>query len=115
MSYRDAESDNDVDGSEEGIPQYDAVTCTGLQPESNTFVFGPNFQLFDDGSCIPVSRQRFVWVDTILQKLQRVYNPIERPVGGGYNIHKVVKGVHHIAGDNVYSGVYLLGESAISN
>lgn len=95
----------------QAVTQYDAVTCTGVQPGSNVFVFGPNFQLYADGSIIPLNRQQFVWVESILQKLQIMVNPIERPMSCHRHLRVLVKGVHSIAGDNIYSGVYLLGTS----
>lgn len=96
-----------MDEDEDEPSHYDPVSCTGLQPGSNVFVFGPNFQLFADGS---VKRQ-FVWVESIIQKLQRPVNPL--PPLPNYplqHLSVLVQGVHTIAGDNVISGVYLLGE-----
>ncbi len=106
--YRDDNSDGDVSTDDPSLC-YDAVTCTGLQANSNVYVFGPNFQLYADGSPVALNMQKFVWVETVLQKLQRVVNPIDRPVSSLPHLDSLVRGIHTISGDNVYSGVYLLG------
>ena len=71
--YRLEDSDDESDDS---TTQYDAVTCTGRQINSNVFVFGPNFQVTDNGDLIPAEDQRFIWIDEILHKLQRPLNPL---------------------------------------
>ena len=63
-------------------------------------MFGPNLQLTDD--------QRFIWIDEILQKLQRPLNPLPPLSDYSFNhLNTVVTGMRTPAGDNVLSGVYL--------
>ena len=104
--YRLENSDED----DNNACQYDAVTCTGRQPCSDVFVFGPNFQLTDSGLIISPDDQRFLWIDEILQKLQRPLNPLppipDYPLN---HLSTVLTGIRDIAGENVLSGVYLLG------
>ena len=101
--------DSDDDGGNT-IAQYDPVTCTGRQPSSNTFVFGPKFQLNDNGTIITEEDQSFIWIDEILHKLQRPVNPLPPlPIDSVSHISTLVSGMCSIAGDNVLSGVYLLG------
>ena len=101
----DSDEDNDSSAS-----QYDAVTCTGRQPCSDVFVFGPNFQLTESGSTIPPNDQRFLWIDEILQKLQRPLNPLPPiPEILPNRLSAIVTGMRDISGENVLSGVYLLG------
>lgn len=103
------DSDEDNDGNS---CQFDAVTCTGRQPSSDVFVFGPNLQLTDNGIVIPADDQRFIWIDEILQKLQRPFNqlpPIPEHSLSLNHLSTIVKGMRDIAGENVLSGVYLLG------
>ena len=105
--HRLEDSDNE---SEDSATQYDAVTCTGRQPNSNVFVFGPNFQVTDNGDLIPAEDQSFIWIDEILHKLQRPLNPLP-PLSDHSFIHltKIVSGMRTLSGDNALSGVYLLG------
>ena len=91
--------------------QYDPVTCTGLQPGSDVYVFGPKFQIAADGSLVPMGQQQYMWIDTILRKLQRPVNPLSPiPSHSLKHLNIVVRGLHTFAGDNVMSGVYLLGK-----
>ena len=107
--YTCSKEDSD-DDPEEVYRQYDPVTCTGLQPGSSTFVFGPKFQLKDDGSGIAEEDQCFIWIDEILQKLQQPVNPLAPlPIDNGSHIATLVAGMCDVAGDNVLSGIYLLG------
>ena len=101
------DSDEDNDGC---ASQYDAVTCTGRQPCSDVFVFGPHLQLTDSGFTIPPDDQRFLWIDEILQKLQRPLNPLP-PISDfpPNHLSTIVTGMRDISGENVLSGVYLLG------
>jgi hypothetical protein len=103
------------DESDDNATQYDAVTCTGRQPNSHVFVFGPNFQVADSGDIIPAEDQRFVWIDEILQKLHRPINPLPPLSDHSFNhLSKIVTGMRTLSGDNVVSGVYLIGELIIS-
>lgn len=107
----DSDGDGDGDEGEHAAPiQYSAVTCTGVQPGSNVFVFGPNFQMSDDGSVIPANEYDFVWVDDILSKLQRPINPLPllHPIPTNH-LRTLISGMRDIAGENVLSGVFLLG------
>lgn len=98
------DTDNEGSGS-----QCDAVTCTGLQPGSNVFVFGPEVQLTDDGEAIPVTEQVFIWIDEILVKLQRPVNPLPRLKNVINPLDRIISGMHHLSGDNMISGMFLLG------
>ncbi len=110
---RQQQSEDSDDG--EDIRQYKAVSCTGRQPDSNVFVFGPEIQFTSDGQQIPPDQQEFVWIPQILQKLDRVINPLsslgsrvlQRP------LHHVLHGMDEIAGDNLPSGIYMLGMPAL--
>jgi len=105
-----------VDEEQEGPSHYDPVTCTGLQPGSDVFVFGPKLQISAvDGSVIPPDQQRFIWIEHILQKLQRPVNPLSsiQINPNQHHLNVLIKGIHTIAGDNVVSGLYLLGKSII--
>ena len=94
--YRLEDSDDESDDS---ATQYDAVTCSGRQPNSNVFVFGPNFQVRDNGDLIPAEDQRFIWIDEILHKLQRPLNPLSDH--SFIHLTKIVTGMHTLSGDNV--------------
>lgn len=102
-----------MDGDEEegmGCTHYEAVTCTGLQPNSDVFIFGPEFQVWYDGTLIPTNQQTFVWIDSILRKLPRPVNPLPPvPTYGLNHLGTLLRGMRDIAGDNVLSGVYLFG------
>ena len=50
MNYRNEDSDADEDDTEPS--RYHPVSCTGLQPDSKVFVFGPEFQIEEDGAVI---------------------------------------------------------------
>lgn len=105
--YRLEDSDEENDSN---ACQYDAVTCTGRQPCSDVFVFGRYLQLTDSGSVIPPDDQRFLWIDEILQKLQCPLNPLP-PIRDfpPNHLSTILTGMLNIAGQNVLSGVYLLG------
>ena len=100
------DSDEDNDGC---ASQYDAVTCTGRQPCSNVFVFGPNFQLTDSGLTMMI---KGFFGST---KFSRNFNAhsihchpclIFHPT---ISVYTIVTGMRDISGENVLSGVYLLG------
>ena len=57
--------------------------------------------------------QMHVWVPRILHKLNRVVNPLRELPQPEWNnpIQRVVQGLQEIVGDNVLSGVFLVGES----
>ena len=106
---------SDVDEEQDEPSQYNPVTCTGLQPGSDVYVFGPNFQISANGSVVPTSQHQFIWIDSILQKLERPVNPLPPiPSYSLQHLYNVVSGVHTIAGDNVISGVYILGRPALT-
>ena len=86
------------------------MTCTGLQPQSSVFVFGPGVQFDTAGSPIPEKEQEYVWVDEILKKLGQVVNPLASIPQASHALKKIVKGVHKICRENVMSGIHLLGE-----
>ena len=50
MNYRNEDSDADEDDTEPS--QYHPVFCTGLQPDSKVFVFGPEAQF--SARCSPI-------------------------------------------------------------
>ncbi len=109
MNYRNEDSDADEDDTEPS--RYHPVSCTGLQPDSKVFVFGPEFQIEEDGAVISQEKQQYIWIDAILQKLQRTVNslpPIPNPTL--QHLHTIVRGMHSISGDNVFSGLFLLGK-----
>ena len=102
--------DSDDSTQSDDVVHYKAVVCTGRQPDSEVFVFGPSLQFIIDGNEIPVDRQEYVWVPEILDKLvpggvhpmfdlPHIVNPLNFVVGG----------LHQIAGENAISGVFLLG------
>ena len=68
-------------------------------------------QISADGSVVPTSQHQYIWIDTILQKLQRPVNLLS-PIPSYFlkHLNIVVGGLHTLAGDNVVSGVYLLGK-----
>ena len=64
-----------------------------------------------DGSLVPMGQQQYMWIDTILRKLQQPVNPLSSiPSHSLKHLNIVVGGLHTFAGDNVMSGVYLLGK-----
>lgn len=109
LTYSQEDSDQSED---ESFNQYDAVTCTGLQPGTDVYVFGPDFQVSSDGSVIPTNQQGFVWVEEILHKLQRPVNPLSPPAATDLNFdfRYIVNGMLKVAGDTIFSGMYLLGK-----
>ena len=50
--------------------QYLPVVCTGLQPDSNDIVVGPELQFFTDGSAISTENQQNIRIPEIMRKLQ---------------------------------------------
>ncbi len=57
MNYRNEDSDADEDDTEPS--RYHPVSCTGLQPDSKVFVFGPEFQIEEDGAVISQEKQQY--------------------------------------------------------
>lgn len=75
-------------------------------------MFGPELQINDSGCVIPSDEHTFIWIDFILQKLARPYNPLPTLPNYGLNhIGTLVRGMHSIAGENVLSGIYLFGNN----
>ena len=94
--------------NEQEPAQYDPVTCTGLQPNSEVFVSGPNFQIHEDGSLVLPGRQNFIWIDSILHNLQQPVNPLPPiPDYSLEHLSTLIRGMHSLAGDNILSGMYL--------
>jgi len=86
------------------------ITCTGRQLNSDVFVFSPTVHLDKWGNEIPVSEQQYLWIPQILDKLNQVTNPLPYiPSTHDNALQDVVRGIKHLSGDNVYSGVLLLG------
>ena len=101
-----SEDDDQVRGK-----KFQAVTCTGRQPGSSIFVFGPTLHMNEMGDLIPRELQEYIWVPRILQLLHRVVNPLTTlPDPGVENPLKyVIEGLQNIAGENALSGIFLLG------
>ena len=116
-THRGDASDSDTSSSSSSQRQYTAVTCTGHQPNADVFVFGPRLQLDLNGEIIPEEDQEFVWIQDILDKLNRVVNPLPYiPKPGWANpLYSLIEGMQVIAGDNTISGVFLLGKVFIYN
>ena len=99
--------------SEEGSRDqrhYRAVTCTGRQPNSDVFVFSPTLHLDKWDNIIPADEQQYLWIPQILDKLNQVTNPLaSTPSIHAAAMHDVVRGIKHLSGENVYSGILLLG------
>lgn len=111
VCYSNRSDNSDVDEEQDEPLQYNPVTCTGLQPGSDVYVFGLKLQIGADGSVIPTNQQKYIWIDAILHKLQRPVNPLSPiPSNSPKHLKNVVGGLQRIAGDNVMSGVYLLGK-----
>ncbi len=108
----DSSDESGEDSSNSNLEHYLPVTCTGRQPESDVFVFGPNIQLDKHGRTIPSNEQRYLWVPHILDKLHRVVNPLPMIPQSlhGNALQDVVMGIQQLTGENIYSGVFLLGE-----
>ncbi len=110
----DESSESSDDNDEDVVrgKKFQAVTCTGRQPGSSIFVFGPTLHINEHGELIPIEQQEYIWVPRILQQLHRVINPLTvLPDSGAANpMRYVVQGLQNIAGDNVISGVILLGK-----
>ena len=110
------QSSESSDDDEEDVVndrKFQAITCTGRQPGSSVFVFGPTLHINcnEKGDLLPREQQEYVWVPQILQHLHRVVNPLTAlPNSSDDNpLRYVVQGLQNIAGDNVLSGVFLLG------
>ena len=82
--------------------------------DSDVFIFGPSLQFTSNGDEIPINKAEYVWVPEILDKLvpggvhpifdlPHIVNPL----------NFVVSGLNRIAGENVISGVFLLGTYAV--
>lgn len=84
---------------------------------ADVFVFGPRLQLDLNGEIIPEEDQEFVWIQDILDKLNRVVNPLPYiPKPGWANpLYSLIEGMQMIACDNTISGVFLLGKVFIYN
>ena len=104
-------SSNDDEEDVVNDRKFQAITCTGCQPGSSVFVFGPTLHINEKGDRLPREQQEYVWVPRILQYLHQVVNPLTAlPNSGDDNpLQYVVQGLQSIAGDNVLSGVFLLG------
>ena len=98
--------------SEEDKPQMKAVACMGRQPGSNVFVLGPGHQYYRNGVCIPQDQQQYVWINYLLKKL-KIYNHInpmnELPVVRR-PLHRAIKGLKKLSGQNALSAMHVLGE-----
>ena len=106
-----SDSSDDDDADVVRGKKFKAVTCTGRQPGSSVFVFGPTLHINDLGDLIPRESQEYIWVPRILHQLHRVVNPLAvlpDPVSDN-PLQYVIRGLQSIAGDNVISGVFLLG------
>lgn len=107
------DNSEDSESAEEGssLQAYFPVTCTGQQPNSDVFVFGPTLQFDTSGNLIPLAEQRYIWIPQILEKLHRVVNPLTvipyNPQGNA--LKDVVLGIQQLTGENIFSGVTLLG------
>lgn len=103
---------NDSDDSmpTDDIVHYKAVVCTGRQPDSDVFIFGPSLQFTSNGNEIAIDKAEYVWVPEILDKLvPRGVHPIFDLPHIVNPLNFVVSGLNQIAGENVISGVFLLG------
>ena len=57
-----------------------------------------------------MTKGSYIWIDEILQKLQRPLNPLSPLLHySSDHLTTIVTGMRNLAGDNVLSGVYLLG------
>ena len=99
------ESDSDDSSSVSAVEQM------GRQPGSNVFVIGPTLQFTSEGDVIPNEEQTYVWIPYILKKLKvltsvspiTVLPEVEDP------LQRVLKGLRQICGDNLFSGMFVLG------
>jgi len=108
--YKHFHSENSAISEEGSQRPYRAVTCTGRQLNSDVFVFSPTVHLDKWGNEIPVSEQQYLWIPQILDKLNQVTNPLSYiPSAHDNALQDVVRGIKHLSGDNVYSGILLLG------
>lgn len=97
-------------GESEGIKEYKAVSCTGLQEEGSIYVFGPTLQFTNHGMQIPLHEQKYVWVDSILLKLKCRINPLKSIPAVANPLNKTMDMVRNITGDNSISAAFLLGK-----
>lgn len=88
------------------------MICTGQQPNFDVFLFGPTIQFDIHGNQIPLYQQRYIWIPHIIEKLHRVVNPLLLIPSSLHNnaLQDVISGIQQLSGNNVYSGVFLLGK-----
>ena len=68
-------------------------------------------QLDMSGNFIPPCDQRYIWISHIIDKLHRIVNPIQVIPSGLHDnpLQDVISGIQQLTGDNLYSGIILLG------
>ena len=70
-------------------------------------------QLDVSGNVIPEEERRYLWIPQILEKLNHVTNPLPTFFAKPNALQDVIRGIGHLCGDNIYSGIFLLGERAV--
>ena len=73
-------------------------------------MFSPETHFDEDGSIIHQQDHKYLWIPQILDKLNQVTNPLPVFSHKPDALQAVVRGIGHLCGDNIYSGVQLLGE-----
>lgn len=83
-----------------------------MQDDDKTYVFGPNLHFDEEGNQIDSSQQDFVWVPEILDRLQCPINSLEQlpEVEVGNPLHLIISGFKVILGNNLASGISMLGK-----
>lgn len=110
-SFQDDDSSAESDTAAESEEKH-AVVCMGRQPNSDVYVLGPNLQFWSDGTLIPCTDQKYVWIDYLLKKLKLLnyVNPLKELPVQRRPLHYAVKGLKKLCGQNALSAIHILGE-----
>ena len=112
-AYSASNEDTDPDSECEST-MHKAVTCTGMQEDGDAFIFGPHLHFTVEGSIIPTHQQQYVWVESIILKLQCRVNPLRglprAPVSIINPLGETLLRMQKVVGENFISGAFLLGK-----
>ena len=73
-------------------------------------MFSPTLHIDEHGNIIPEKEWQYLWIPQILEKLHQVTNPLPPFFPKPQALQSIIRGISNLCGDNIYSGILLLGE-----